>query len=172
MVSSCPIIDFNFQSVKPYTTKQDFGTVENIENGDGIVITGNAWKYISYDIEITSETVIEFDFKSTQEGEIHGIGIDNNNSYSNTQVFNLYGTSSWGINDYTNYSGSGEYEHFVIPLGEYFSGAYNRITFAADHDASPHNGNSFFKNVKIYNGDCQPAATTGCLLYTSPSPRD
>jgi len=159
---ACPSIDFNYQAIKSYTNNQDKGTYTIVEDGAGMMITGNAWKYISYDYVVTSETVIEFDFKSTVEGEIHGIGIDNNNSYSAGQVFNLYGTSSWGINDFTTYSGSGEYEHFVIPVGQYLAGNYNRITFAADHDANPHNGNSFFKNVKIYDGTCESTVVTGC----------
>ncbi len=161
IVSDCPVIDFNFQNIKSYTSNQDKGIAEILENGAAMMITDNAWKYISHDWVITSETVIEFDFKSTVEGEIHGIGMDNNNSYSQSQLFNLHGTSSWGINDYS-YTGNGEYQHFVIPIGQYLSGNYNKITFAADHDANPKNGNSFFRNIKVYDGTCTPALTDGC----------
>ena len=62
----------------------------------------------------------------------------------------MYGTQNYGISAFNNYSGSGNFQHYVIPVGQYFTGFYNFLTFAMDHDASPRNGDSFFSNIKIY----------------------
>ena len=78
-------------------------------------------------------------FRSFAEGEIHGLGLDED---SNTQTgkpraFKVYGTQkNWnGMNqDYDNYNGSGEYAHYTIPVGTYFTGQMNHIFFFNDND--------------------------------------
>ncbi|MEO1435638.1 MAG: T9SS type A sorting domain-containing protein [Bacteroidota bacterium] len=39
-------------------------------------------------------------------------------------------------------------------MGNFYAGTFDRLFFVADHDASPSNGNSYFRNVKIYEGSC------------------
>jgi len=62
----------------------------------------------------------------------------------------LYGTQNWGNPAFNDYSGSGEYEHFIIPVGDFYTGDFEYFFFVSDHDAAPGNGNSFFANLKIY----------------------
>ena len=43
----------------------------------------------------------------------------------------------------------------MIPVGEFYTGNFNRLFFVADHDGYPGNGNSYFRNIKIYEtGQC------------------
>ena len=152
----CPTFNFIDYPVGTYGNNQDRGTVATSADGTTIELNDNAWKAIVLNYEITPYTVIEFDFKSTQIGEIHGVGFDNNTSISSGRTFKLYGTQNWGNSTFNTYSGSGEYEHFVIPVGEYYTGEAEYFFFVSDHDATPQDGNSFFANLKIYedaNGD-------------------
>ncbi|RMG15754.1 MAG: hypothetical protein D6728_00050, partial [Cyanobacteria bacterium J055] len=43
-----------------------------------VEISGNSWKKVDLGngYTITENTILEFDFQSTAEGEIHGIGFD------------------------------------------------------------------------------------------------
>ena len=133
---NCPAFDFNEYPVVSYGNNQDNGTSTTSADGTTVELNDNAWKAIELDYEVTPFTVIEFDFKSTQEGEIHAVGFDNNTTISGNLTFELYGTQSWGIQDFNVYSGSGEYEHFVIPVGEFYTGQASYFFFVMDHDLS------------------------------------
>ena len=167
VAAGCEAIDFNNYTTESYGDGQDFGAAVVKDNGAELRVRNNAWKSIPFDYEITSETILEFEFRSTKEGEIHGIGFDNDASHNDFLVFNLYGTQSWGQNAYTNYPGDGEWKQYTINVGDYYTGIADRITFLADHDASPRNGNSFFRNVKVYEkgscGDTPVACGTGTI---------
>jgi hypothetical protein len=80
------------------------------------------------------------------QGEIHGVGFDTNNKISTSDpFFQLYGTQSWWANqDYKNGPG-----HYVIPLGEIFTGSFTELVFVNDDDAHAL-AESTFSNLKIY----------------------
>ncbi|WNJ18993.1 M43 family zinc metalloprotease [Pontibacter sp. G13] len=150
---TCPTLDFNAYTITAYGG-QDVGNSFSIQDGGAtLFLEDNTWKYISYPYTVTANTVIEFDFQSTSQGEIHGVAFDNNNSISSNYSFRVYGTQNWGIGNYDNYSGSG-WTTYTIPVGSFYTGSFDRLAFIADHDASPSNGNAYFRNVKIYEGSC------------------
>jgi len=157
----CPTFNFIDYPVGTYGNSQDRGAVTTSNDGTSIELYNNAWKSITVDYEVTPYTVIEFDFKSTQIGEIHGLGFDNNTSISSSQTFKIYGTQNWGNSSFNNYTGSGEYEHYVIPVGEFYTGDFEYFFFVADHDSQPSNGNSFFANLKIYEDANQDGLCDG-----------
>ena len=64
-------------------------------------------------------------------------------------VFKLHGSQSWGILDFDNYAGQTP-KHYVIPVGQYFTGDVLYMTFANDHDVSSPAAESVFTNVKVY----------------------
>ncbi len=99
--------------------------------------------------DVTPNTVIEFDFSSSSQGEIHGIGIDNNDNIDATRLFEVYGTENWGIQTFHNYDVSPYVKHYVIPVGQHYTGLFNRMVFAMDDDAAA-NGESVFSNVVIH----------------------
>jgi len=151
--SNCIAIDFAAVNIESYGGSQDRGTYELLTNGAVLKLQDNAWKYIPLDYTITPGTVIEFDFRSTREGEVHGIGFDDNNSISSSLTFKVFGTQNWGNLNYAGaYAGNGEWQSITIPVGSFYTGEADRLFFVADHDSSPGNGNSFFRNVRIHEG--------------------
>ena len=48
------------------------------DGGDTLQLTGNSWKKLNVPYDVTPNTVIEFDFQSSLEGEIQAIGFDTN----------------------------------------------------------------------------------------------
>lgn len=163
---ACPEIDFSSYSINSYGGSQDGGTSAVQDAGATLFIQNNAWKSISYPYTVTANTVIEFDFRSTIQGEIHGIGFDSDNAISSNLTFKVHGTQNWGITNYDNYSGTA-WTTYQIPAGSFYTGSFDRLFFVADHDGGASNGNAYFRNVKIYEGACPSSAMP--TLYTSGS---
>ena len=154
--NDCESINFNDYTIDSYGLNQDAGQYAVEDNGQTIYLENNAWKSIALPYNVTRNTVIAFDFKSTRQGEIHGIGFDNNVSISYGYTFKVHGTQNWGITNYDNYTGNASWQSYEIPVGEFYVGAADRLFFATDHDGGTRNGNSWFRNVRIYEGtDCQ-----------------
>ncbi|MEO1370281.1 MAG: hypothetical protein AAFX50_24120, partial [Acidobacteriota bacterium] len=96
---------------------------------------------------ITANTRVEFQFSSTSQGEIHGIGFDEDNTLSSNRIFKVHGTQNYGITDFDNYtSGTTTYD---IPVGQYFTGSSMNLILVNDNDAGSGN-NSVFTNVRVY----------------------
>ena len=155
--SDCIIVNFNDTPIISYGGNQDQGSATILDNGATVRLNNNAWKAILLDYEVTENTMISFDFGSTKQGEIHGIGFDNNNSISSNRTFRLFGTQNWGISAYDNYTNVGYWTSYSIPVGDFYQGEFNRLFFVMDHDAQPRDGNSYFTNIQIYEG-------TSCAL--------
>ena len=148
---SCPAIDFNSVSINSFATQDASGTNSVGSGGASLTLTNNTWKYIPFSYTITANTVIEFEFSSTSQGEIHGVGLENDNTLTSTRIFKVHGTQNYGITNFDNYSGGTT--TYVIPVGSSFTGSIDRIVFVNDNDAGSGN-NSTFSNVKIYEGSC------------------
>ena len=153
------VMNFNVNPVQSYGGGQDVSAAVTIEDGGSTLrIVGNGWKKIEFPYTITDDTILEFDFQSAAEGEIHGIGFDTDNSIDNPiLVFKLHGTQKWGIRDFDNYGGETP-QHYVIPVGQYYTGDVLYLTFANDHDIRRPTAESVFKNVKVYEQTVAPAA--------------
>jgi hypothetical protein len=111
---------------------------------------------------ITANTYIEFEFRSTLQGEIHGIGFDDDENISAPYTFQLWGTQAWGITNYRNYEGNGAWKKYTIKVGQFYTGATKYLFFAADMDAAPYTSESQFRNVRIYE-------STPCPSFQQPS---
>ncbi|WP_378185932.1 M36 family metallopeptidase [Aquimarina sp. W85] len=152
---SCDSVNFNNFSITSFATQDSAGNFSIVNSGSGLSLSNNTWKYIALNYTVTANTVIEFDFNSTSEGEIHGIAFENDNTLTSTRVIKVHGTQNYGITNYDNYtSGTTTY---VIPVGSFYTGAMDRLVFVNDNDAGSGN-NSTFTNVKIYEGSCDGAA--------------
>lgn len=164
---SCPAIDFSSTTINSYGGSQDNGSSAVQDGGATLLIQNNAWKSISLNYTVTANTVIEFDFRSTDQGEIHGIGFDSDNGISSNRTFKVHGTQNWGIGTYDNYSGT-SWTSYTITVGAAYTGSFDRLFFVCDDDAGS-TGNSYFRNVKIYEGSCGTrVATQGLRTTTAP----
>ena len=151
--TAADIINFNEYTIDGYGGGQDHsGAVSVQPNGAALELNGNRWKKIDFNYTITPNTVMEFDFSSTSQGEIHGIGFDSNLGISSGLTFRVHGTQNWGIGDFDNYSPSGT-QHYVIPVGQFYTGNASYLFFTNDHDVSSPTANSLFSNVKVYEAD-------------------
>gem|GEM_PF-598333 len=150
------LVDFDEQNVDSYggSTQDVNGEATVYTDGAVLELTGNTWKSIALDYFVTEDTILEFDFKSTRQGEVHGIGFDNDNVVGEEYTFALYGTQTWGIQDHRDYAGSaGEWKHYQIRVGDFYTGQFDRLFFGMDHDKNNPTGQSLFANVLIYDDD-------------------
>ncbi|WP_298507818.1 T9SS type A sorting domain-containing protein [uncultured Kordia sp.] len=166
-----PIIDFSAETILSYDTTEDNGVSAVYDNGATLHLSVNAWKAVEINYNITPNTVIEFDFMSTIDGEIHYIGIDDDLALNPLLAYKLYGfenvTSSAIFNlDFNTYTDSDKYtyKHYAIPIGQLYTGNVPYLFFAADNDlfndtftylsypggGSYNDATSFYRNVKIY----------------------
>ncbi|MEZ5329085.1 MAG: choice-of-anchor K domain-containing protein [Verrucomicrobiales bacterium] len=143
-------IDFNNYAVNSHAGWQDQGSYSIQDSGATLYIKDNAWKEIDYNTTIAANTVLEFEFYSNKRGEIHSIGFDTDSELSATRSFQVYGTQDWGIDDFQNYSSNDGWKSYLIPVGQYFTGSFTKMVFAADHDSNPGNARSKFRNVRVY----------------------
>ncbi|MGB3466901.1 MAG: trypsin-like peptidase domain-containing protein, partial [Cyclobacteriaceae bacterium] len=148
---SCPSIDFTSFTITSFSNQDIDGSNSVSANGSAITLTNNTWKYIPLNYTVTQNTVIEFEFSSTNEGEIHAVGFEDDNNLTPARYFKVYGTQNYGVTNYDNYSGGTV--TYVIPVGSSYTGSMSRLVFINDDDAGTGN-NSTFSNVKIYEGTC------------------
>ncbi|KZS39104.1 hypothetical protein AWE51_11130 [Aquimarina aggregata] len=154
--NTCEAINFNNFTVNAFSNQDNAGNSSITDQGASLSLSNNTWKFIAMDYTVTANTMMEFDFSSTSEGEIHGIGFENDNQLTSSRYFKVYGTQNYGITNYDNYtSGTITYK---IPVGDFYTGNMDRLVFINDNDAGSGNG-SVFTNVKIYEGSCGTTST-------------
>ncbi|MCG8585776.1 MAG: hypothetical protein MI757_13805, partial [Pirellulales bacterium] len=160
-------IDFSTATIQSYGAGQDNDnedqdTASTIDTADTttLAISGDGWKKVDYSYNVTENTILEFDFSSSDEGEIHAIGLDDDDVISADRSFELFGTQDWGVDTYENYSGSGT-QHFVIPVGQFFTGAMDYVTFINDQDFGDQSAQSTFSNVQLYEGEPPALSVNG-----------
>ncbi len=148
---NCDTLNFNNLTISSFSNQDSDGNSSIVNGGTGLSLQNNTWKSVALNYTVTSATVIEFDFSSTSQGEIHAIGFENDNTLTSSRYFKVHGTQNYGVTNYDNYS-SGTVR-YVIPVGNFYTGAMDRLVFTNDNDAGSGN-NSTFSNIKIYEGSC------------------
>ncbi len=146
----CALFDFTNSILSYDAGGNDQGTATIQDAGATVFITGNAWKAVEVNYTVTANTVIEFDFRSGVEGEIHEVSFDNDLLIDREHRHVIYGNQGF-TGDYVNqvYTGSGNWEHFVIHIGANFTGTYQYMLLTADDDANSL-GESYFRNFQMY----------------------
>ena len=152
-VSAGPgVLDLTNVPILSYGGTQDVqGTVDISNAGSTITLQGNVWKAIGFSYNVTANTVLEFDFSSSIEGEEHGITLTNSLALT-ADRFKIHG-SQYGHSpsfDFDNYSGAGSPQHYAIPFGQYFTGQMSYLALSNDHDVSNPTGEGTWSNLKIY----------------------
>ncbi|MGH1438297.1 MAG: T9SS type A sorting domain-containing protein, partial [Lewinella sp.] len=152
---NCDTINFNNFSINSFATQDAAGNSSISNSGNTLTLTNNTWKYIPYNYTVTANTVIEFEFSSSSEGEIHAVGFEDDNSLTSSRYFKVYGTQNYGVTNFDNYS-SGT-KTYIIPVGDSYTGTKDRLVFINDNDGGSGN-TSTFSNVKIYESSCGESA--------------
>ena len=129
---------------------QDFDSNFTIfDGGASIQLDNNTWRQTDTTYTITPNTVVEFTFESSVQGEMHAIGFDQDNVLSEDRIFRVYGTQQdFGISDFDTYTGSGQ-QTFTIPVGQYFTGSGFHLIIANDDDAGI-GANGTFSDIRVY----------------------
>ncbi len=136
------------------------GTVTVSDEGRQVELQGNIWKSLAINYKVTADTVLEFEFSTDSLGEIHAIGLDQDYKVSESRLFQLEGTETWGVQTFHNYEVGTGSKFYRIPVGEYYTGRMYRLVFTMDHDIDNPTGSSVFKNIRIYEHTVE-AGTTG-----------
>jgi len=146
-------IDWSVTGTVSYSTQDASGNVTVEDGGDTILLLANTWRRTTQTFNVTPDTVLEFEFASANQGEIHGIGFDENDNISDaTRVFQVHGTQNWTAanHDYDNYPGGGGFVSYQIPVGQYYTGSGMFLVLVNDKDAGTLNNDSRFRNVRVY----------------------
>ena len=125
--------------------------IEVGDNGTSVVVSGNAWKKTSLPYVVTAETVLEFEVKINQLGEIHGIGFDEDNSMDNDKrMFQLAGSQLWSkaFQDHRISATNGVWVKVTIPVGQYYTGSMQYLVFANDDDKNG-TASASFRNIQV-----------------------
>ncbi|SEL51207.1 Por secretion system C-terminal sorting domain-containing protein [Aquimarina amphilecti] len=158
---ACDSLDFNDFAITGFSNQDSAGNFSIGNGGASISMTDNTWKYIALNYNVTANTVIEFEFSSSSQGEIHGVGFEDDNSLTSTRYFKVHGSQNYGVTNFDNYAGGTT--TYIIPVGNFYTGNMDRLVFINDNDAGSGN-NSTFSNVKIYEGSCGQSATAESLI--------
>ncbi len=155
-------IDFNAYTVTGYGGSQNVSDIYAIEDGGATLhLSENTWEKIDFAYTVTADTILEFDFKSTSIGDLHGVGFVNNNAVNASNLFRVFGTQNSGIGNTDTYDGDlGNWVHYSINVGEYYTGAFSYMLFENDDDTSVPDADSFFRNVLVYENTAEPISVS------------
>ncbi|MEO1802392.1 MAG: Calx-beta domain-containing protein, partial [Cyanobacteria bacterium J06629_2] len=166
-------IDFQLASYPPDSEKDpDNLPFEVSSDHNSLTITGDGdgWKEIPLTDNLDSRnsplkpyTVIEFDFKTTEAGKLHGLHFESRDHHDyyapweKGRFFQLYGSSEFGIQDFNDYQDSlGEWKTYQIPVGQFIDntvfhdGEYKAVQWLAfAHEGNSEDSNSQFRNLKF-----------------------
>jgi flagellin-like protein len=173
------VVDFEASvPTQSFESNQDgTGSTAVEEGGATVSMEGNQWKYVERDYTVTENTTLVFEFKSTSMGEIHGIGLEDDQGQTGGRIIEVYGVQNWGHN-VSNFDGLERYQdgdgwvRYEIPIGEHYEangydGNTQYLVFVMDCDGNvdpsstncPSNiddetpSNSRFRNVRIYENN-------------------
>lgn len=153
-------IDFNSLAITSYAGQDQNGTTTVADGGDTLVLTGNNWKRSTSTFTVTANTVVEFEFASSSQGEIHALGFDENDTLNDApRLFQFWGTQNWtgtGQIDLTpKYTGGGAFQSYSIPVGQSYTGSMN-LAFVNDKDSGTANNEGRFRCVRIFEDGAPP----------------
>jgi len=152
-------------SALSYTGAAGQNRSNNFTIGDGgneIRLANNTWIRSTNDFNVTSGTRLEFYYRSSSQGEIHGIGFDENDTLNDAaRYFTFWGTQNWTdtgrIGVSPSYDGSGDWQQFSIDVGANYTGAMS-LAFVNDQDSGS-GAEGVFRCVRVVNDDVPPPAS-------------
>ncbi|RJG51336.1 hypothetical protein [Motilimonas pumila] len=146
-------VDFLQYPLIPHDNQNDsdIGSMNVLDNGNSIHLVGNRWIALPFDYLVTENTQVQFEIDINVEGEIHGIGFDNDMSVSSNSVFKVAGTQNWGIGG-AAIPDPDKPNRFTINVGQYLQGHFKYLLIIADDDANKQ-ADAIIRNLKIIEQD-------------------
>ncbi|MEZ0385685.1 MAG: hypothetical protein ACAI34_01360, partial [Verrucomicrobium sp.] len=142
------------------------GTVTISQNHREVEVTGNRWLQWLVNYNVTPVTTVEFSYWNDVQGEVHGIGLDEDTQLNNgIRLFQIHGTQLWEgarqVGLYEKYQGSGTWKNYRIAAGKGYTGVMRYLMLGNDHDIAVPTAHARIKDVKIYeaadfDGDKMP----------------
>jgi hypothetical protein len=118
-------------------------------------LDGNTWQEVDFDYTVTRDTVLVFEFRSDEQGELHAVGLGTDNTGSQP-LYKVYGTqdvASTGAYEfngtYDTYTDGDGWVRYEVPVGEAFQGDVSHLVFVNDDDGGGP-VESVFRNVRVY----------------------
>ena len=146
------VVNFIDTPPQPYAGQDtSAGSATVSDGGTTLDMVGNTWKMVPFAYTVVPNTVLEFEFRSSQIGEVHAIGFENQPLLTRAQLFTLAGSQGFGPRDFV-YTGGGEWVRFRIPVGQYYTGSFSNLAFINDDDANA-GADGHFRNVTVYDDD-------------------
>lgn len=146
-------IDFTQVELESLADQDLGGTVEVLDQGCTLKMTGNTWKLLKNNYKFTANTVVELDFYSPREGDMHGIGVyaEKPESALRSRTFNFYGSGRyWGVagraSGKDSYNSWGRYQ--TLRFSRIFEGN-EKLGFINDDDSNV-GAEGYFRNVRIF----------------------
>lgn len=159
-------INFDDYTISGYANQDKSGSATTSDAGFTLDLAGNTWVDVLFNSTITSTSILNFTFEATGlNAELYGIAFDTDDSY----VYNDMGTFSFvggsqaseitSANIFDNYTSGDGSVSYSINVGDFFTGAFNRLVFILDNDANASGSFASFTNVEIC--DSAAACATG-----------
>lgn len=172
-VISLAVLDDQVANNKYAGSQTKGGSTTISDGGRTVKLFGNQWRYLDYSYDVTTETMLTFEFKSTAEGDIHGIGLETAGSGQNSdRIFRVYGTQPWGVNVTSKpisepyYDQSDGWRRYTVPLGEVYDsrgGTFQATAMAFVMDCDPTDdtaSGTSDQRCKSQDADGNPTATS------------
>ncbi len=160
----CTPLNFSNFAINTYAPSLSTGTSQVQNSGSTLFLQNNSGRSINLGYTVTPNTILQFEFSSTAQAQLHGVGFNSSNSLVPSRIFKVYGTlnNPQTINNFSAYSGSA-YVAFSIPVGSFYTGtSLGQLFFVSGNVAGAPSGNSYFRNVRVFeSGQCSTAATFG-----------
>lgn len=158
-----------------FTSSQNtgYGSATVSDGGRTVRLEGNRWQYIAYEYEVTEDTRLTFEFKSTAQGDIHGIGLENDQYQTSDRIVRVYGTQNWGVDvssvGGTYYQESDGWRRYSVDLGSLYEargrlGEADYLVVVMDCENTPDpcvsqtddgtpTATAYFRNIEISEAD-------------------
>lgn len=158
-VSNAAIIQLDFSGpFVNYSNQFLKGNVEATDGGKTLSMFGNNWVAFEGSYTIDPDTILEVTFSSSQLGELHGFGFDNDTVFDNNddfrngsnRYFQFAGSQSFGVQDYNTYGTVGSIQTFTVEIGKFLTGTFSQLVFINDQDKSGLNAESSF-NISTFD---------------------
>tara|TARA_Y100000994_G_scaffold135437_1_gene110934 strand:+ start:21309 stop:21920 length:612 start_codon:yes stop_codon:yes gene_type:complete len=153
LTANAAVIELDFSDAfANYSNQFETGTVSAVNGGKTLSMFGNNWVAFEGVYNITADTILQVTFSSSQLGELHGFGFDNDiifdsvDDYKNgeNRYFQFAGTQTFGVQDYNTYSVPNTIETFTVEVGKFLTGTFSQLVFINDKDEGVENAQSSY----------------------------